>query len=339
MNKKVICLGEIMMRLSPKENKRLLQSDELKIYFGGAEANVAVLLANLGVDSYFATKVPENLIGEMILRYLRGNNVKDDCIIRGGERVGLYYFEQGAGSRNSTVTYDRKNSAMWEANVNEFDFESIFKDTDWFHVSGVTPALGKNNIEIVKKATEYCKANGIKISVDLNYRKKLWSYPEFKEVMSELIRDAHLCIGWIDLLKDEKELSAIAFKDEEEEKEYFTRVLTHMQKELNVKYIATTIRTTPSTSRNSLRGFIFDGKEFTHSDEFEFDIVDRVGAGDSFSAGLICELVKGKNLKEAIDFGIAAGVFKHTIEGDACIANYDEIRSVTRGMLAGGVAR
>ncbi|WP_072984798.1 sugar kinase [Clostridium cavendishii] len=339
MKKKIVTFGEIMMRLSPKSNKRFSQAEDFKINFGGAEANVAVLLANLGIHSTFVSKLPENPIGDMVERYLDSNRVDTSYIAYGGERLGVYYFENGNSVRSSKVVYDRKSSAMSTSKKGDFSFEEVFKDADWFHFSGITAALGENCVEALKEAIKVAKKNDVKISVDLNYRSKLWDYGTFKTVMRELIKDVDLCIGWIDLNSKSNEFTPVSFKDEVEEKDYFIKVFGEMNKELNVGLVATTIRETFSTSRNSLRGVIFDGDKLIASNKYEFDITDRVGAGDAFAAGLLCELANDKDIKEALEFAVASGVYKHTIEGDASIASYEEIKGITTGILAGGVAR
>lgn len=339
MSKKVVTMGELMMRLSPVLNKRFLQTEQWDINFGGAEGNVGVLLSHLGFKSSFVTRLPQNPIGDMAVEYLNKNGVDTSFISRGGERVGIYYFEKGNSVRSSNVVYDRKYSAMTEATKEDFNLDEIFKDADWFHFSGITPALGQNNIELIREAIEVCKKYGVKISIDLNFRSKLWSYKEFKKVMKELIKEAYLCIGWIDLVDKDDNFKPVSFKDEKEEDEYFKRVVSEMKKELGIKYMATTIRETFSSTKNSLRGIMCDGENIIRSNKYEFEILDRVGAGDAFAAGLIGELVNGKELTEALEFGVASGVYKHTIEGDASIAAYDEIKSIMNGMLAGGVAR
>ncbi|MGL4773318.1 MAG: PfkB family carbohydrate kinase [Clostridium sp.] len=339
MKKKVVTLGEIMMRLSPEGNKRFLQTSRFDINFGGAEANVSVLLSHFGIESTFITKVPNNPIGNMALSYLNSNGVDTSKIIRGGDRLGVYYFEKGLSTRNAQVVYDRKASAMAELNTNDFNLENIFKDADLFHVSGITPALGEEAIKLTKKCIDYCKENNIKVSLDLNYRSKLWSYKEFNDVMMDLVRGVDLCIGWIDLTRENTEFKPVKFEDIEEEKKYFNKVFKLMKEELGVKNIATTLRETISASENTLRGLIFNGKEIIYSNKYKFEIIDRVGAGDAFAGGLIYKLLETQDYKEIIEFAVSAGVYKHTVEGDALIATVEEIEGVTKGMLAGGVAR
>ena len=339
MKKRVVTFGEIMMRLSPEGNNRFLQTSAFDINFGGAEANVAILLSHIGIDSRYMSKLPENAIGDMALAYLNNNKVDTTYVTRGDDRVGVYYLEKGTGVRSSSVIYDRKDSAISKATISDFELHKIFEGADWFHFSGVTPALGLNLVEILEQVTSYCNKNNIKISVDLNFRSKLWSYKEFKDAMINLIRDSYLCIGWIDLFRNDDEFVPVSFTTQEEEYEYFSTRLSKMSEELNIKYIATTIRETISTSKNTLRGFIFDGNKFAHSKKYEFEIIDRVGSGDAFAAGLISELVKEQPIQDSIEFAVCAGVYKHTISGDACIANYDEIKSVSNGMISGGVSR
>lgn len=337
--KKVVTLGELMMRLSPEANKRFLQTKKFEINFGGAEANVAVLLSHLGAQSTFITRLPNNPIGDMALAYLREHGVDTSNVSRGGERLGVYYFEKGMSSRNAQVVYDRKSSAMAEATLNDFNIEKIFKDTELFHVSGISPALGEEAIKVTKECINYCLNNNIKVSVDLNYRSKLWSYSEFVTVMKELVKGVDLCIGWLDLTRDNLEFKPVSFENINEEKEYFNKVFSLMKEELGVKNIATTMRETISASENKLRGLIYNGENLIYSREYQFEIIDRVGAGDAFAGGLIYKLIQNSSYEEAIEFAVASGVYKHTIEGDASIANEREIQSVMDGMLAGGVAR
>lgn len=339
MKKKVVTLGEIMMRLSPEGNKRFLQTSKFDINFGGAEANVAVLLSHLGLDSKFVTKLPENPLGYMAKNYLKSNGVDTSNIAIGGERLGVYYFEKGLSCRNAQVVYDRKASAMSEASIEDFNLEEIFNGVDLFHVSGITPALGQKGIELTKACIEYCKKNNIKVSVDLNYRSKLWSYKEFNDVMMELVKGVDLCIGWIDLTRDNSTFKPVSFDSLEEEKAYFNKVFKLMKDELGVKNVATTMRETISASENTLRGLIYDGENIVYSNKYRFEIIDRVGAGDAFAAGLLYKLLEEVTSEEAVDFAVASGVYKHTIEGDASIATVEEINTVRKGMLAGGVAR
>lgn len=339
MKKKVVTLGEIMMRLSPNQNKRFLQTSNFEINFGGAEANVAVLLSHLGLESTFVTKLPSNPIGEMALGYLRTNGVNTNNIAIGGERLGVYYFEKGISTRNAQVVYDRKSSAMAESTINDFNLEEIFKNASLFHVSGITPALGKETINLVKESIDYCIKNNIKVSIDLNYRSKLWSYKEYTKVMTELVRGVDICIGWIDLTSSNEEFTQVKFNNIDEEKAYFNNVFKLMKEELGVKNIATTLRETLSASENTLRGLIYNGEEIIYSSKYKFEIVDRVGAGDAFAGGLIYKFLEEENYEKVIEFAVASGVYKHTIDGDASIATVLEIESVMKGMLAGGVAR
>ncbi|MBB6714502.1 sugar kinase [Clostridium gasigenes] len=339
MKKKVVTLGEIMMRLSPVQNKRFIQSNNFEINFGGAEANVAVLLSHLGLESTFVTKLPSNQIGEMVLGYLRSNGVDINNIAIGGDRVGVYYFEKGVSTRNAQVVYDRKGSSMSEAIIEDFNLEEIFKNASLFHVSGITPALGEDGIKIVKECIEYCKNNNIRVSVDLNYRSKLWSYKKFNKVMKEIVKGVDICIGWIDLDSSADEFTPVKFNNLEDEKLYFNKVFRLMKEELGVKHVATTLRETISASENTLRGLIYNGEEIIYSRKYSFEIIDRVGAGDAFAGGLLYKLLEEESYEEIIEFAVASGVYKHTIQGDASIATKEEIETVIKGMLAGGVAR
>ena len=327
MTGKIITMGEIILRLSPPNNQRLLQSDTLNMDFGGAEANVSVLLGNLGVDNYMISKLPKNDMGKRAIRFLKSNNVNTSYIIEEGERLGLYYLEKGAASRNAKVIYDRKDSSMANTKEGDFDFKEIFKDAEWFHISGITPMLSEGCYNITKEAIMVAKENNVKISVDLNYRSLLGSYGKFKGIMKEIIKDAEVCFGWIEEEKID-DYSPLEYEGEIDYK-YFEKVFKYMKEEFNVKNVVTTLRENHSSTKNSLISLGYDGEKIITSKKYTFDLIDRVGAGDAFAGGVLYELLNKSNLEKAINFGIASAVLKHSILGDSSIVqSEDEIYKV-----------
>lgn len=327
-----------MGRLSPPNNERIVQANSFNINYGGAEANTSVMLSNLGIETCFFTAVPNNLVGEAAVNYLNRYKINTKNIVKSGERLGLYYLECGNSIRSSRVIYDRKNSAVTECEVEKYDFESIFEGAEWFHFTGITAALGKNCVKVLKKAIEVAKSKGIKISIDLNYRKQLWSYDEFKRVVMPLLKDVDLCIGWIDLNQtgDFKMLNAA--KDNLDD-EYFKSVFSKMCNQFNIKYIATTLRETFSSSENALTGIIYKDGKIVKSKRYNFGIIDRVGAGDAFAAGLIYKLLEDDNIKDTVEFATAASAIKHTILGDSNIVSKDEIMDLIGNSSVGEVKR
>ncbi|MGL4654795.1 MAG: PfkB family carbohydrate kinase [Sarcina sp.] len=337
MNNKIVFLGEIMIRFSPKEGKRFNQSSSFDINFGGAEANTAMFLSRLGERSSFITKVPNNPIGEMAIDFLNANRVNTEDVIVGEGRMGAYYLEKGYGVRNSKVVYDRKDSAMEKAMAEEFNIEEALKEAKVFHVSGITAALGEEKVKLIKRAIKYCKENKIFVSVDLNYRSKLWSFSEFTKTMGEVIKDVDLVFGWID--KDVSEFKVKKFNNEGEEKEFFTETFKKLNKDFGVKAMATTLRDSISSNRNKLKGVYADKKGVLISKEYEFDILDRVGAGDAFSGGLLYSLVNERDERESLEFAVCAGVYKHTVVGDVLIGSEEEIKEVLMENKGLGVVR
>ncbi|EOC99893.1 sugar kinase [Caldisalinibacter kiritimatiensis] len=341
MTKKIITMGEIMLRLSTPGYKRFLQADSFDVVYGGGEANVAVSLANFGLDAYFVTKLPNNPIGQAAVNYLRKFGVNTDFIARGGERIGIYFLETGASMRSSKVVYDRAHSSIAEADIKDFDFDEIFMGADWFHFSGITPALSDKSAELTEEALKVAKKHGVIVSVDLNYRKKLWTPEKAKKVMTRLMQYVDICIGneedaektlgfkpgKTDVTKGKLELSG--YKD----------IFKQMKDKFGFKYIVTTLRESYSASDNGWSALIYDGNEFYRSRKYDIRIVDRVGGGDSFAGGLIYSLVTGKNFKEALEFAVAASALKHTIPGDFNLVSVDEVMTLVNGDSSGRVQR
>ncbi|EGY80062.1 sugar kinase [Peptoniphilus indolicus] len=338
---KVVTLGEIMLRLSTPGFERFVQAESFDAIYGGGEANVAVSLANYGFDTHFVSKLPKHEIGQSAVNALRRYGVNTDYIVRGGDRVGIYYSETGASARPSKVIYDRAKSAIAEAKVEDFDFEEIFKDCKWFHTSGITPAISKNGAEITKAAMKAAKAAGATLSIDLNYRKKLWTPKQAQSVMRELMEyvdvcigneeDASLCLGFtpkgLDVNSGKLDVSA------------YETIFKEMMEEFGFKYVVSSLRESYSASDNGWSAAIYDGKEFYHSRKYDVRIVDRVGGGDSFAAGLITGLLDGKSTKEALEFAVAASALKHTIKGDFNMMSREEVETLVGGDASGRVQR
>jgi 2-dehydro-3-deoxygluconokinase len=341
MAKKVVTMGEIMLRLSPPNNLRFVQTDSFDVVWGGGEANVAVSLANYGLDAYFVTKLPEHEIGQAAVNSLRRYGVNTDYIARGGDRVGIYYAETGASVRASKVIYDRARSAIAEADVSDFDFDEIFKDADWFHWSGITPAISDKATELTEAALIAAKKHGVTVSVDLNYRKKLWTPEKARKVMTHLMQYVDVCIG-----NEEDADITLGFKPGksdvttgELDLEGYKDIFKQMKDKFGFKYVGSTLRESYSASDNGWSAMIYDGNEYYRSKVYKLHIVDRVGGGDSFAAGLIYGLVTGKPVGEALEFAVAASSLKHTIYGDYNLVSIAEVENLAGGDASGRVQR
>ncbi len=322
---KIVTLGEIMLRLSPEGNDRFIQSESLRIIPGGGEANVAVSLANYGHDAYFVSKLPKHEIGQIAVNGLRRYGVNTEFIARGGDRVGLYYAETGASMRPSKVIYDRAHSAIAEADPSDFDFDKIMEGAQWFHWSGITPAISDKAAELTKLACEAAKRHGVTVSVDLNFRKKLWTSEKAISVMRPLMLgfkpDADVEGGKTDA-------------------EGYYGIFKGMMKEFGFKYVVSTLRESLSATHNGWKALIYDGKEFYQSKHYDINpIIDRVGGGDSFSGGLIHGLLTKETQGEALEFAVAASALKHTIPGDFNLVSADEVESLAGGNANGRVQR
>lgn len=341
MNKKVVTLGEIMLRLSTPGFTRFEQTNTFDIVYGGGEANVAVSCANYGLDASFVSKLPDNAIGQAAINSLRALSVDTKHVARGGDRVGIYYLETGASMRPSKVVYDRANSAIAEATVSDFDFDEIFKDADWFHFSGITPALGDEAAKLTEEALKAAKRHGVTVSVDLNYRKMLWTEEKAQKVMTNLMQYVDVCIG-----NEEDAEKTLGFKPGntdvtagELEIGGYKDICKQMKDEFGFKYVASSLRESYSASDNGWSALIYDGNEFHRSKIYDVRIVDRVGGGDSFAAGLIYGLLTGKDYKDALEFGVAASALKHTINGDFNRVTIAEVENLVGGDASGRVQR
>ncbi len=339
--KKVVTMGEIMLRLSTPGYSRFTQSNNFDVCYGGGEANVAVSLSNYGYESYFVSKLPKHEIGQCAVNALRNFGVNTDYIVRGGDRVGIYFLETGASMRPSKVVYDRANSAIAEADISDFDFDAIFEDADWFHFTGITPAVSKKGAVLTEAALIAAKKHDVTVSVDLNFRKKLWSSEEAQKVMTNLMKYVDVCIG-----NEEDAEKVLGFKpgasdvtSGDLELEGYKSIFKQMIDKFNFKYVISSLRESYSASDNGWSALIYDGNEFYHSRKYDVRIVDRVGGGDSFAGGLICGLLDGKEMKDALEFAVAASALKHTIPGDFNLVSKEEVETLVAGDASGRVQR
>jgi 2-dehydro-3-deoxygluconokinase len=337
MSKKVVTLGEIMMRLSTPNYKRFVQTDSFDINYGGGEANVAAAICNYGLNASFVSKVPDNALGQAAINQLRRYGVDTQYVARGGNRLGLYFLEPGASVRASQVIYDRAGSSITEAEVNEFDFDKIFDGAGWFHTSGITPAISDKGAALTLAALKAAKAKGITTSFDLNFRKKLWSAEKAREVLTQLCPYIDVCIGPDATLGFHNEDTNVDLSNLQ--LEHYKDVFSHLKEKYGFKYIASGLRDSHSASDNSVSAVIYDGTELYHTRKYDVHIVDRVGTGDSFASGLIYGLITGMSAADAAEFGVAASALKHTIPGDMNHATMAEVEALVKGDGSGKIQR
>ncbi len=338
---KVVTFGELMLRLAPENYLRFVQSDKLEATFGGAEANVAVSLANYGVDASFVTKLPEHEIGQAAVNSIRKFGVDTSKIVRGGERVGIYYCEKGASQRPSKVIYDRAYSSIAMAKASDFNWAKIFKGVEWFHFTGITPALSDNMAKICLTACKEAKKRNITISCDLNFRKKLWSKEKAGKVMTELCYYIDYCIA---NEEDAKDVFGIEAENTDIttgklNREGYISVAKQLTDKFNFKGVAITLRESLSANDNNWSGMLYTGGNAYFSKKYAMHIVDRVGGGDSFGGGLIYSLVSGFDPQKSIEFAIAASCLKHSIEGDYNMVSVKEVETLAGGDASGRVQR
>ncbi len=338
---KVVTLGEIMLRLSPEGFLRFSQADYFRLIFGGGEANVAVSCANYGHNAVFVSKLPSHEIGQAAVDSMRRLGVDTSRIIRGGKRVGIYYCETGASMRPSNVIYDRAGSSMAEADPDDFDFDEIMQGADWFHWSGITPAISDKAAEITRVACEAARRHGVTVSVDLNFRKKLWTPEKAQEVMRPLMKYVDVCIG-----NEEDAELCLGFKPDADitggktNADGYKAIFKAMASEFGFRHIASTLRESYSASHNGWKAMIYDGTTFYQSRRYDIDpIVDRVGGGDAFSGGLIHGLVTGMPMDKALEFAVAASALKQTIHGDFNLVTAAEVQRLVDGDSSGRVSR
>lgn len=338
---KIVCFGELMLRLNPEGYLRFEQADKFMATFGGGEANVAVSLANFGMDASFCSKLPTHAIGNMAVRALRAEGVATADIVRGGERVGIYYIEKGASQRPSKVIYDRKYSAIGMASREDFDWDKILTDTVWFHFTGITPALGDNVAEICLDAVKACRAKGIKVSCDLNFRKNLWTSEKAGKVMGELMQYVDVCIA-----NEEDADKVFGIKPDHNDvdsgklnREGYIDVAKKLAERFGCEKVAITLRESISANDNNWAAMLYDGEKAYFSKKYAVHIVDRVGGGDSFGAGLIYSLLSGYDMQDTIEFAVAASCLKHSIEYDFNRVSVDEVKALVKGGGSGRVQR
>jgi len=339
--KRIVTFGEIMMRLNPEGYLRYVQADRFEATYAGGEANVAVSLANYGMDAAFVTKVPAHEIGQCAVNALRHYGVDTRMIVRGGDRLGIYFCEKGASQRASKVIYDRAGSAIAKATAADFDWGKIFEGADWFHWTGITPALGGELPAICLEACKAAKKLGLTVSCDLNYRKKLWSTEEAGRVMSELVPYVDVCIA---NEEDAKDVFGIAAEDTDlnagkVNHEGYISVAKQMTERFGFKKVAITLRGSLSASDNDWAGMLYSDGKASFSPTYRVHIVDRVGGGDSFGGGLIYALLSGYDDQKAINFAVAASCLKHSIEHDFNLVSVAEVESLAGGNASGRVQR
>lgn len=330
-----------MLRLSPEGFNRFVQAEKFNVHYGGSEANVAFSLANYGMSPTFVTKLPDNEIGQSAFNKLRQFGIDTCNIIKEGNRLGIYYLEKGASQRPSKVIYDRANSAMAESKIYDFNWDEIFKDAKWFHFSGITPALSDNLSEICLMACKKAKENDVTVSCDLNYRAKLWSQDKANEVMSKIMKYVDVCIANEEDIEKVFGIKADNTDVEKGQLDYdsYKVVADELLSKFNLSKIACTLRTSISASDNRWTSMLYDGEEFYQAREYEVHIVDRVGGGDSFVAGLIYGFLNNLSNEESLEFATAASCLKHSIEGDFNLVTVEEVKSLVSGNASGRVQR
>ena len=338
---RVVTFGEIMMRLATPERLRFSQAPALEMTYGGGEANVAVSLANFGQDACFVTRLPKNPFGDGALNTLRGLGVDTSRVARGGERIGLYFLETGASQRPSVVVYDRAGSAISQVGPGEFDWGTIFAGADWFHFTGITPALGPRVAEATAEACRAAKAAGLTVSCDLNYRKKLWSPAEAQATMAGLM-------AWVDVAIGNEEDAEKVFGIQAAGADVaggqvagagYERVARTLAERFNLRSVAITLRESRSADDNGWSAMLLHEGQALQSRAYDVRIVDRVGGGDSFAAGLIYGLGTGKPGQDALNFAVAASCLKHSIRGDFNLVSAAEVESLVGGDASGRVQR
>ena len=340
---RIITFGEIMLRLKAPGAERLLQSPILEATFGGGEANVAVGLARLGLDVAFVSVIPDNAVGDACIGELRKQGIDTSLIVRKGDRLGIYFLEPGANQRPSTVIYDRSHSAIAEAHPGDIDWDEVFDGTTWFHITGITPAISLSASELSIEAVKKAEEKGITVSCDLNFRKKLWKFGKAApEIMGNLVKHVDIAVG-----NEEDCQKALGIKvdvdvesgklEVEKYRELTGKVLERFS---SLQKIALTMRESYSADHNGWSAVLNNGSEFLVSKKYEIrDIVDRVGTGDTFAAGLIYGINSLGNDQDALDFAVAASCLKHSITGDLPLISLKEVESLLEGQASGRVQR
>jgi 2-dehydro-3-deoxygluconokinase len=337
----VISFGEIMLRLAPEGYYRFVQATSLGVSYGGGEANVAVSLANFGLEVAFVTKLPSHEIGQGAVNKLREFGVDTSKIVRGGTRIGIYFLEKGASQRPSKVIYDRAGSSIAEATRSDFDWNAIFEGARWFHFTGITPALSENAAALCLEAVKTAKAKGLSVSCDLNYRKNLWSREKAGQVMGQLMPFVDVCIA---NEEDAADVFGIHAPNSDVSsgklnQEAYKAVAQILAERFGCKHVAITLRESFSANDNNWAAMLYNGKDYFFSKKYAVHIVDRVGGGDSFGAGLIYGYLNGFAPQETLEFAVAASCLKHSIEGDFNHVSVDEVKKLASGDSSGRVQR
>ncbi len=339
--KRIVTFGEIMLRLAPEGYTRFVQAETFGAAYGGGEANVAVSLANYGMDAVFVTKLPKHEIGQAAVNKLRQFGVDTSQIVRGGERVGIYYLEKGASQRPSKVIYDRAGSSIAAASAADFDWDRIFDGADWFHFTGITPALGDTIAAVCLEACKKARARNITVSCDLNYRKNLWSREKAGQVMAGLMEYVDVCIA-----NEEDAADVFGIRAAHSDvtagtisRDGYKEAAKALTDKFGFKKTAITLRESISANDNNWAAMLYDGREYWFSKKYAVHIVDRVGGGDSFGGGLIYAILMGMSSQETIEFAAAASCLKHTIEGDFNLVSAEEVQKLADGDGSGRVQR
>jgi 2-dehydro-3-deoxygluconokinase len=345
MKGKVITFGEIMLRLSPPNFQRLTQARSFDVIYGGGEANVSVSLANFGIPVGFITRLPKNELGDACIQFLRQFGINTEKIVRGGDRLGIYYLEMGSTVRPSKVIYDRANSAIATSEIGMFDWDRIFEGASWFHITGITPAISQNLADLCLEAIKKAKKKDLTVSCDLNYRSKLWQYgKQPEEIMSKIVEYCDLIVG---NEEDIEKVFGIKAPDtditsgELDPEKYDDVVKKFVKRFPNLRYIAITLRGSISASHNTWSGILYDRSKMYTAPKYNIThIIDRIGGGDSFMGGLIFGFMTYKNdLQMILNFAVAASCLKHTILGDFNLVSLDEVLKLMGGDTSGRVSR
>lgn len=323
MKAKVVTLGELTLRLSPFDFERFVQADSFEVIFGGAEANVAIALSNLADDVTYVTKLVDNEMGQAAFNNIRRFGINTDYIVRGGDRLGIYYAEKGIGLRSPKVIYDRKNSSISKARIEEFDWDGIFGGKSLYFATGITAAISKEGRELVTYSIKEAKKRGLDIVFDLNYRSSLWTLDEACDFYEQVLPMIDILIG---VLPTRHDYFTGDFNDE-----VLSRMLKDIHEKYDIKYTISSIRNSYSASVNSLSAGLYNGKEYIKSQIYKFDIVDRIGGGDAFAAGFIHAYINRFEIQEALDFATALSALKHSIIGDYAIFNEKQVGRLVSG--------
>jgi 2-dehydro-3-deoxygluconokinase len=340
--KKAVFFGELMMRLATKQYERIVQAREMEVDYTGAEANVGVSLVNYGLEAYIVSAVPDNPVGQACINAMRQYGLNVDNVKRLGYRLGIYFVETGAAQRPSTFLYNRKGSSITELRKGDFDWDEIFRGKDWFHFTGITPALADSVAALTQEAAIAAKRNGLTVSCDLNYRKKLWPLDKAERVMTDLM-------GCVDVLFTNEEEAEMMFGIRARDTDVHAGVLSaegyddvarQLLERFNLRYAVITLRESISATVNNWAGMFYEGKQFYHSRKYHIDhIVDRIGGGDAFSGGFIYGILTGMPPQETLEFATAASCLKHTIHRDFNLATIDEVKALAQGEGSGRIQR